>query len=66
MLEHWSFAGDLLAHQVASTFTDLFAQTLDAQLNRSTTTRGVQDQLLDAITLETLATQSESVETLSA
>jgi hypothetical protein len=66
MLEHWSFAADLLAHQVATTFTALFAQTLDAQLNRGTTTRSIQDLLVDAMTLEVVAAQSESVEVLSA
>jgi len=66
MLEHWSFAADLLAQQVSSTFTALFAQTLDAQLKRDTTTRSVQDQLLDAMTLEVLSAHSEPVEVLSA
>ncbi len=65
MLEHWSFAADLLAHQVTSTFTALFAQALDAQLKRDTTTRSIQDQLLDAMTLEVVAAQSEAVEVLS-
>jgi len=55
MLEHWSFAADLLAHQVATTFSALFAQTLDAQLNRGTTARSIKDQLLDAMTLEVVA-----------
>ena len=55
MLEHWSFAADLLTHQVTSTFTALFAQALDAQLNRGTTDRSIQDQLLDAMTLEVVA-----------
>ena len=55
MLEHWSFAANLLAHKVGSEFTVLFAQTLDAQLNRGATTRSVQDQLLDALTLEVAA-----------
>ena len=66
MLEHWAFAADLLAQQVSSTFTTLFAQTLDAQLNRGTTARSIQDQLLDAMTLEVVAAQSEPVEVLSA
>ena len=66
MLEQWSFAADLLAQQVSSTFTALFAQTLDAQLDRGTTARSIQDQLLDAMTLEVVVSQSESVEVLSA
>ena len=65
MLEHWSFAANLLAHQVTTTFTALFAQTLDAQLNRGTTARSIKDQLLDAMTLEVVAAQSEPVEVLS-
>jgi len=66
MLEHWAFAANLLALQVASTFTALFAQALDAQLNRGRTNRSVQDQLLDAMTLEVLSAHSEPVEVLSA
>ena len=66
MLEHWAFAANLLALQVASTFTALFAQALDAQLNRGTNARSIQDQLLDILTLEVLSAQSEPVEVLSA
>jgi hypothetical protein len=66
MLEHWSFAANLLASKVGSEFTALFAQTLDAQLNRGKSARSIQDQLLDAMTLEVAAEQSEPVEVLSA
>ena len=66
MLEHWSFAANLLAQQVSSTFTALFAQALDAQLNGRTSARSIQDQLVDAMTLEVVAAQSEPVEVLSA
>ena len=59
MLEHWAFAADLLASKVGSEFSTLFSQSLDARLNWSSTTRCVGDQLLDALTLEVAAAQSE-------
>jgi hypothetical protein len=65
MLEHWSFAANLLASKVASEFTALFAQALDAQLNRGTNARSIHDQLLDAMTLEVLSAHSEEMEVLS-
>jgi len=65
MLEQWSFAADLVASKVGSEFTALFAKALNAQINGNST-RSAQEQMLDALTLEVLATQSEPVEVLSA
>jgi hypothetical protein len=65
MLEHWAFASDLLASAVSAEFTALFCKALNAQINGNST-RSVQEQMLDALTLEALATQSEPVEVLSA
>jgi hypothetical protein len=65
MLEHWAFAADLLASAVSTEFTALFAKALNAQINGNST-RSVQEQMLDAMALEVLATQSEPVEVLSA
>ena len=59
MLEHWAFAADLLASKVGSEFSTLLSQSLDARLNWSSATRSVGDQLLDALTLEVAAAQSE-------
>ena len=59
MIEHWAFAADLLASVVSSEFSTLFGQALDARMNWGTTTRSVSDQLLDALTLEVAAAQSE-------
>jgi hypothetical protein len=55
MLEHWAFATDLLASKVGSEFTALFSKALNAQMNGNST-RSVQEQMLDALTLEVLAT----------
>jgi hypothetical protein len=65
MLEHWAFASDLLASAVSTEFTALFSKALNAQINGNST-RSVQEQMLDTLTLEALATQSEQVEVLSA
>ena len=65
MLEQWSFAANLLASAVSTEFTALFSKALNAQINGNST-RSVQEQMLDALTLEVLATQSEPVEVLSA
>ena len=59
MIEHWAFAADLLASVVSSEFSTLFGQALDARMNWGTTNRSVSDQLLDALTLEVVAAQSE-------
>lgn len=65
MLEHWAFAADLLASTMSTEFTALFCKALSAEINGSST-RSVEEQMLDALTLEALATQSEPVEILSA
>jgi hypothetical protein len=64
MLENWAFAADLLAGMVSSEFTALFSKALDARMNWGTTTRSVGDQLLDALTLEVAAAQSEPIPVL--
>ena len=65
MLEHWSFAADVLTSKVGSEFTTLFSKALNTQINGNST-RSDQEQMLDALTLEVLATQREPVEILSA
>jgi len=65
MLENWAFAADLLAGVVSTEVSSLFSQAVDARMNWSST-RSVGDQLLDALTLEVAAAQSETVEILSA
>ena len=64
MLEQWAFTADLLASKVGSEFSTLVSQSLDARLNWSSTTRCVGDQLLDALTLEVAAAQSEPMPAL--
>ena len=64
MLENWAFAADLLAGKVGSEFSTLFSHALDARLNWGTTTRSEGDQLLDALTLEVAAAQSEPIPAL--
>ena len=59
MIEQWAFAADLLASVVSSEFSALFGQALDARTNLNSSTRSVGDQLLDALTLEVAAAQSE-------
>jgi len=59
MLEHWAFAADLLASKVSGEFAALFGRALDARLNWSSTTRTVEEQMLDVLTLEVAAAQSE-------
>ena len=62
MLEHWAFAADLLAGSVSTEISSLFGQALDAQMNWCSGTRSVGDQLLDALTLEVAAAQSEPMQ----
>ena len=59
MLEHWAFAADLLTSAVSAEISMLFAQALGAQMNWGSTTRSVNDQLLDAMTLEVASAQEE-------
>jgi hypothetical protein len=56
MLEHWSFSADILASKVGSEFTSLFTKALNAQIN-SSSTRFVEEQMLDAMALEVAAAQ---------
>ena len=65
MLEHWSFAADVLASKVITEFTALFIKALNVQMN-DTSTRSVEEQMLDAMALEVAAAQREPVEILSA
>ena len=59
MLEHWAFAAELLAGVVSTEISKLFSQVVDARMNWGITTQSVGDQLLDALTLEVAAAQSE-------
>jgi hypothetical protein len=59
MLENWAFAADLIASKVSSEFSALFGLALDARLKRSSSTRSVNDQLLDVLAVEVASTQSE-------
>ena len=59
MLEHWSFAADLLVGTISTEISTLFCQALDARMTWSSGTRSVGDQLLDALTLEVAAAQGE-------
>jgi hypothetical protein len=61
MIEHWAFAADLLASVVSTEFSALFGKALDARRNFRNTTRSVGNQLLDALTLEVAAAQSEPI-----
>jgi hypothetical protein len=63
MLENWAFAADLLAGVVSAEVFTLFRQALDARMTWSST-RSVGDQLLDALTLEVAAAQSEPLPAL--
>ena len=56
MLEHWSFAADVLASKVGSEFTALFSKALNAQINGGST-RPFEEQMLDAMALEVAAAQ---------
>lgn len=59
MLEHWAFAADLLASTVGTEFASLFNQALNAQMNWSSGTRSVSDQMLDVLTIEVASAQPE-------
>ena len=59
MLEHWAFAADLLASTVGTEFASLFNQALNAQMNWSSGTRSVSDQMLDALTIEVASAQPD-------
>ncbi len=59
MVQHWAFAADLLASKVSGEFAALFGRALDARLNWSSTTRSVEEQLLDALSIEVASQQSE-------
>jgi hypothetical protein len=59
MLEHWAFAAEILAGSVSTEISSLFGEVLDARMTWSSKTRSVSDQLLDTLTLEVAAAQSE-------
>ena len=59
MVEHWAFAAELLASSVSTEFSTLFGQAIDARLNWKSTARSVEEQLLDALTVEVASGQSE-------
>ncbi len=54
-----------LSNALMLEFTALFAKALNAQI-KGNSTRSVQEQMLDALNLEVLATQGEPVEVMSA
>ncbi len=59
MVQHWAFAADLLASKVSGEFAALFGRALDARLNWSSHSRSVEEQLLDALTVEVASQQGE-------
>ena len=59
MLKDWAFAADLLASKVGSEFTARFFNVLDARFHLSTTTRSVEEQLLDVLAIEVASAQNE-------
>ena len=61
MLKHWAFCADILATTVSSEFSGLFSKAFTARFCDLSTTnhRSTADQVLDAVTLEVVATQAE-------
>lgn len=64
MVQQWAFTAELLATTVSTEFSTLFSKALDARMNWSTNSQSVGDQLLDALTLEVAAAQSEPIPAL--
>ena len=65
MIEHWAFAAEILASKVGSEFASLFGRAVDARLNWSSSTRSVEEQMLDVLAVEVAAAQSEPVVVVS-
>ena len=62
LLKHWADAADLLTLTVINEFSGFFAQSVRANFGVSTTsTRSVQDQILDALAVEVAAAQEEPI-----
>ena len=62
LLKHWADAADLLTLTVITEFSGFFAQAVRANFGVSTTsTRSVQDQILDALAVEVASTQEEPI-----
>jgi hypothetical protein len=59
MVQHWAFAAELLASSVSTEFSTLLGQSIDARLNWNGTARSVEEQLLDALTIEVASQQRE-------
>ena len=59
MVQHWAFAADLLASKVSGEFAALFGRALDVRLNWTSTTRAVEEQMLDALAIEVTSQQCE-------
>jgi hypothetical protein len=59
MVQHWAFAADLLASKISGEFAALSGRALDAHLNLKSTTRSVEDQMLDALEIEMASQQCE-------
>jgi hypothetical protein len=58
MMREWAFAADVLATFVGCEFSKLFSDTFASRLNWSST-RSLEDQILDALALEVASSQEE-------
>ncbi len=59
MLEHWAFAADLLSTKVASEFAALFGEAFNARTHPQSTSRSVEEQMLDVLAIEVASQQGE-------
>ena len=59
MVQNWVFAADLLASKVSGELPALFVRAQDARPNWSTTTRTVEEHMLDAHPIEVISQQSQ-------
>ena len=59
MLEHWAFAANLMAGMVSSKFSALIGEALNSQIHWHSSTRSVEEQMLDALAIEVASAQSE-------
>jgi hypothetical protein len=59
MLEHWAFAANLMTAMVSSKFSAVIGEALNSQIQWHSSTRSVEEQMLDAFTLEVASEQSE-------
>jgi hypothetical protein len=62
LLKHWADAADLLTLSVITEFSGFFGEVVRARFGVPiTSTRSVQDQILDALALEVASAQEEPV-----